>query len=35
MIYSTCKRDTCQSVRYLKREEKKRFGDGLQADIEI
>ena len=31
MIYSVCRGDTCPSVRYLMREEKKRFGEGLQA----
>ena len=35
MIYSICKCDTRLSVRYLMREEKERFGEGLQADIGI
>ena len=34
MIYSVCKCDTRPSVRCLTREEKKRFGDGLQAVLE-
>ena len=35
MIYSICKCDTRPSVRYLKREEKERFREGLQAIIGI
>ena len=31
MIYSICKCDTRQSVRYLMRKEAERFGKGLQA----
>ena len=35
MRYSVCKRDTRSNVKYLIREENKRFGENLQVVIEI